>query len=69
MRGFRLLWTTPLVPRRCDEFGSLFTPFFDDWTEDEFRRCIYNPDYILLDPEYEVVRRVMVAPHWRGIWA
>jgi hypothetical protein len=32
----------PVDYHRCDECGFLFTPFFDDWSEDDFRRFIYN---------------------------
>jgi hypothetical protein len=53
----------PVPYHRCDECGFLFTPFFDDWTESDFRRFIYNADYILVDPEYEAARPVMVAEH------
>jgi 2-polyprenyl-6-hydroxyphenyl methylase/3-demethylubiquinone-9 3-methyltransferase len=53
----------PVHYHRCDECGFLFTPFFDDWTEADFRRFIYNADYILVDPEYEAARPVMVAEH------
>ncbi len=37
---------------RCDRCGFLFTPFFDDWSQEYFARFIYNQDYVLLDPEY-----------------
>src|SRR6516162_8553610 len=53
----------PVHYHRCHECGFLFTPFFDDWTESDFRRFIYNADYILVDPEYEAARPVMVAEH------
>jgi Methyltransferase domain len=48
---------------RCDECGFLFTRFFDDWTHDDFRRFIYNDDYVLVDPEYASVRPILVADH------
>jgi hypothetical protein len=53
----------PVDYHRCDECGFLFTPFFDDWSEDDFRRFIYNDDYVLVDPEYAAIRPVMVAEH------
>ncbi len=37
---------------RCDFCGTLFTPFFDHWTAEDFRRWVYNEDYIKVDPEY-----------------
>jgi SAM-dependent methyltransferase len=53
----------PVNWHRCDECGFLFTSFFDDWTDEDFRRFIYNEDYRLVDPEYEAARPVMVAEH------
>jgi SAM-dependent methyltransferase len=41
---------------RCDNCGFLFTPLFDDWSSEDFRRFIYNEDYPLLDPDYLSVR-------------
>ena len=37
---------------RCDDCGFLFTPFFDDWSPQDFSQFIYNQDYTLLDPDY-----------------
>ena len=53
----------PVNYHRCNECGFLFTPFFDDWSQDDFRRFIYNGDYVLVDPEYEAIRPVTVADH------
>ncbi len=53
----------PVHYHRCDECGFLFTTFFDDWSEAEFRRFIYNADYPLVDPEYEGIRPIKVAEH------
>ena len=44
--GITLPW------HRCGNCGFLFTPFFDDWASEDFRRYIYNDDYVLLDPDY-----------------
>ena len=44
--GINLPW------HRCDNCGFLFTPFFDDWTPDDFSQFIYNQDYALVDPDY-----------------
>jgi SAM-dependent methyltransferase len=38
--------------RRCTACGFLFTECFDDWTAADFKRAIYNDDYIRLDPDY-----------------
>jgi hypothetical protein len=48
---------------RCEHCGFLFTPFLDDWTPDDFRRFVYNDDYILLDPEYLSTRPRAMAGH------
>ena len=53
----------PVSYHRCDQCGFLFTAFFDDWCEDDFRRFIYNDDYRLVDPEYEGIRPRLVANH------
>jgi 2-polyprenyl-6-hydroxyphenyl methylase/3-demethylubiquinone-9 3-methyltransferase len=51
-----------LVPyHRCEACGYLFTPFFDTWTKQAFRRFIYNDDYIVIDPEYTGARPARVA--------
>jgi hypothetical protein len=46
---------------RCNECGFLFTPFFDNWTSEDFRRFIYNADYTLVDPDYVSIRPISVA--------
>ena len=48
---------------RCDNCGFLFTPFFDDWSREDFSRFIYNEDYILLDPDYLSARPRGMAGH------
>jgi SAM-dependent methyltransferase len=53
----------PVSYHRCDECGFLFTAFFDDWTQEDFRRFIYNADYRLVDPEYAGIRPRLVAEH------
>ena len=55
--------SVPVHYHRCEECGFLFTPFFDDWTDEDFRRFIYNTDYGLVDPEYEGTRPIRVADH------
>lgn len=42
----------PVPFRRCTGCGFLFTECFDDWSEADFKRSIYNDDYIRLDPDY-----------------
>lgn len=42
--------------RRCSACGFLFTDSFDDWTEADFKRYIYNDDYLAVDPHYARTR-------------
>src|SRR5438067_1688909 len=42
----------PVIWHRCSACGFLFTPFFDDWTSEDFKRFIYNDDYDIIDPDY-----------------
>jgi 2-polyprenyl-6-hydroxyphenyl methylase/3-demethylubiquinone-9 3-methyltransferase len=53
----------PVSYHRCVECGFLFTAFFDDWSDEDFRRFIYNEDYWLVDPEYQAIRPRQVADH------
>lgn len=41
---------------RCSKCGFMFAPLFDDWTAEDFRRNIYNDDYIAVDGEYSDAR-------------
>jgi SAM-dependent methyltransferase len=52
---------------RCDACGFLFTGFFDDWSPDDFRRWIYNDDYIKIDGEYLEIRPRRVAERWAAM--
>ena len=40
----------------CGDCGFCFAPEICGWTEEEFRRKIYNADYARVDPEYQEVR-------------
>jgi hypothetical protein len=51
----------PVIHYRCGDCGFLFTPFFDDWATDDFRRFVYNADYAAVDPEYAETRPERVA--------
>jgi len=46
----------PVYYYRCPECGFIFTTAFDHFTMEDFRRHIYNSDYLLVDPEYQEVR-------------
>ena len=43
---------TPVYYRRCSACGFLFTDAFDDWSQDDFKKHIYNADYLAVDPGY-----------------
>jgi Methyltransferase domain len=57
----------PVAYHRCSECGFLFTPFFDDWSADDFRRFVYNADYPMVDPEYAEQRPRRTAERLAGI--
>jgi len=42
--------------RRCSGCGFLFTDAFDDWSEADFKKHIYNDSYHAVDPDYKDVR-------------
>jgi SAM-dependent methyltransferase len=47
--------------RKCPACGFLFTDSFDDWSEVEFKKYIYNDEYFVLDPDYRETRPVANA--------
>lgn len=47
---------TPVYYFRCRNCGFIFTDFFDTFTEHDWKRQVYNPDYKLVDPEYADAR-------------
>lgn len=46
----------PIYYYRCPECRFLFTTAFDDFSTDDFRRHVYNEEYLLVDPDYLGVR-------------
>lgn len=46
----------PVIYRLCRECGFIFTDFFDDFSDDQWKQYIYNDNYIHVDPEYKVIR-------------
>lgn len=44
---------TPVYYRRCPACGFLFTNDFDDWSQAEFARFVYDDNYAEVDPDYE----------------
>jgi SAM-dependent methyltransferase len=46
---------------RCRHCGLIFTNFFDNWTDADWKRFVYNQDYVKVDKEYANTRPVHVA--------
>lgn len=46
----------PVYYRQCVRCRFLFCDTFKDWTREDFAAHIYNGDYGLVDPDYELVR-------------
>lgn len=53
----------PVAYHRCNTCGFMFAPLFDDWSEDDFRKYIYNDEYLAVDGEYAEIRPRRVATH------
>jgi 2-polyprenyl-6-hydroxyphenyl methylase/3-demethylubiquinone-9 3-methyltransferase len=51
----------PIYYRRCGSCGFLFSDSFDDWTDDDFQRHIYNDGYLQVDTDYAEARPVYSA--------
>jgi len=54
----------PICYVRCEICGFIFTEFFDNWSDQEFQRFIYNEDYIKVDGAYAIVRPDNDAKEW-----
>src|SRR5579884_2308696 len=46
----------PIYYYRCPACGFLFTTAFDTFSDDDFRRHIYNEGYARVDPDYADLR-------------
>ena len=46
----------PVYYHRCPQCRFIFTTAFDHFTTDDFRRHIYNDQYVQVDPDYREVR-------------
>ena len=42
----------PVLYFKCDSCGFVFTHFFDDFTEEQWRRFVYNEEYAEVDPAF-----------------
>lgn len=67
-RGLALeLSGVPVWYYRCTGCGFLFTPTFDEFTADDWRRWVYNGDYLRVDPDYAGARAEANAPLVRSL--
>lgn len=57
----------PVPYVRCTCCGFLFTNFFDTWSHDDFKKYIYNDDYIKVDPDYVSLRGISWANSFSGL--
>ncbi len=46
----------PIYYYRCEACNFLFSTAYDDFSDDDFSRVIYNDDYIKVDPDYVSAR-------------
>jgi hypothetical protein len=51
----------PVIYRKCQKCGFIFSRFFDSFTPAEWREHVYNDDYIRIDPEFEGDRPARTA--------
>lgn len=47
---------TPVYYALCKMCGFCFAPVLSKWSLEEFERCIYNAEYIQVDPDYVEAR-------------
>lgn len=46
----------PIYYHMCESCHFTFSPAFWNWSEQDFLECIYNDDYIHIDPDYVEIR-------------
>ena len=46
----------PVYYYKCSNCGFIFTQKFDAFSNEDFEKYIYNENYILVDPDYAVIR-------------
>lgn len=57
----------PIPYHRCTNCQFLFSGAFDDWSNEDFSREIYNEDYVLVDPEFPSIRPLASAQSMAGL--
>jgi SAM-dependent methyltransferase len=69
IRGKRLaLSGVSIYYRRCAGCAFLFTDAFDRWGTEQFKTHIYNDEYKLIDPDYELLRPLLNAGRVARLW-
>jgi len=61
---------TQLLPYSCDGCGFVFSAAFDHWSPEDFKRHMYNDDYVIGDPPFVEERpkrnaAMVAALFWR----
>ncbi len=51
----------PVLYLKCDGCGFVFTHFFDDFTDEQWRRFVYNEEYAEVDPAFLGLRPALNA--------
>jgi len=46
----------PITYKKCSQCGFLFSSDFDKWGHEDFKKFIYNDNYIVVDPDYTKIR-------------
>jgi 2-polyprenyl-6-hydroxyphenyl methylase/3-demethylubiquinone-9 3-methyltransferase len=59
----------PIYYHRCPVCQFIFTTAFDQFTHDDFRRFVYNEEYLLVDPDYLDVRPRSTAAFLSGLFS
>ncbi len=57
----------PILYYRCNVCGFIFTDYFDNWKDAEFKQQIYNEDYGKADPDFVSGARSGIANHLANI--
>ncbi|WP_094706583.1 methyltransferase domain-containing protein [Hahella sp. CCB-MM4] len=52
---------------RCQHCKLMFTPYFDDWNDNDFRQRVYNHEYLLADPPFAGERPARLADYLAGL--
>src|SRR5215471_6871473 len=51
----------PVDYYRCNSCGLLFSPSFDNFTSEQWKTYVYNPEYLQVDPDYSGARGIALG--------